>query len=312
MLRPSVVIHADWSAGPEKRWLAAAVRRADGRYKLAPTARIGPLEDLWRSLEQAGGQVLLGFDFPLGLPRAYAERAGIDDFVAVLEHFGEGRWRQFYDVASEPLEIGVERPFFPLRPGGCRRQELLDGLGLCEWADLLRRCDRRSATRNAACALFWTLGGSQVGKAAIAGWRDLLAPALRAGLDVALWPFHGPLGELLARHRFVVAETYPAEVYGHLDLSLRRHGGKRSQVARRANAASMLAQLRRLGVAAEPAARAEIADGFGAGASGEDRFDAVVGLLGMLNVVLGRRPPGEPDDPIVRRIEGWNLGQTAE
>jgi hypothetical protein len=110
----------------------------------------------------------------------------------------------------------------------------------------------------------------------------------------------------------VVAETYPAEVYGQLDLVLRRHGGKRSQVARRANAMSLLAQLRRLGVAAEPAARAEIEDGFGAHTSGEDRFDAVVGLLGMLNVVLGQRPSGEPDDPLVRRIEGWILGQTAD
>ncbi|MDF2781100.1 MAG: Methyltransferase type 12 [Geminicoccaceae bacterium] len=309
---PALVAHADWSTGPEKRWLAAAVLRADGRYRLASTVRVGPLEDFWRSLDETGERALLGFDFPLGLPRAYAERAAIDDFVAVLEHFGEGRWRQFYDVASEPVEIHVERPFFPLRPGGCRRQELLDGLGLCEWSDLLRRCDRRSATRNAACALFWTLGGSQVGKAAIAGWRDLLGPALRAGLDVALWPFQGPLEALLARHRFVIAETYPAEVYGHLDLALRGHGGKRSQAARRANAVRLLAQLRRLDVEPEPAARAEIADGFGPAASGEDRFDAVVGLLGMLNVVLGRRASGEPDDPIVRRIEGWILGQTAE
>ena len=311
-MQPALVAHADWSTGPEKRWLAAAVRQGDGRYRLAPTTRIGPLEDFWRSLEETGERALLGFDFPLGLPRAYAGCSGIDDFVEVLPRFGEGRWRRFYDVASRPAEIGLERPFYPARPGGCRRQELLDGLGLAEWSDLLRRCDRRSAARNAACALFWTLGGSQVGKAAIAGWRDLLAPALRAGLDVALWPFQGPLDGLLARHRYVVAETYPAEVYGHLDLALRRHGGKRSQAARRANAGRLLAQLQRLAVAAEPAARAEIADGFGAGASGEDRFDAVVGLLGMLNIVLGGRPSGEPDDPLVRRIEGWILGQTAE
>jgi hypothetical protein len=312
-MRPALVAHADWSAGPQKRWRSVAVRRADGRYALAPTARLGPLEDFWRSLQQMDGErALLGFDFPLGLPRAYAGRAGIDDFLTVLPRFGEGRWRQVYDVASGPTEIGLERPFYPARPGGCRRQELLDGLGLAEWSDLLRRCDERSATRNAACAPFWTLGGSQVGKAAIAGWRDLLAPALRAGQDVALWPFQGPLHDLLARRRYVVAETYPAEVYGHLGLVLRRHGGKRSQAARRANAGRLLAQLQRLGVAAGPAARAEIEDGFGAGADGEDRFDAVVGLLGMLNVVLGGRPSGEPDDPIVRRIEGWILGQSAE
>jgi hypothetical protein len=54
----------------------------------------------------------------------------------------------------------------------------------------------------------------------------------------------------------------------------------------------------------------EIEDGFGPG-GGDDRFDAAVGLFGMLNVVLGRRPSGEPDDPVVRRIEGWILGQSA-
>ena len=305
---PALVGHADWSIHPAKRWLALAILGANGTYRACVPQLVGPLETLWARLGEAGAHVLLGVDFPIGLPRAYADGAGIRDFVAALKDF-DGR---FYTVAGRPDEIGADRPFYPLRPGGSRRQHLLDGLGLADWSDLQRRCDRRSGTRNAACALFWTLGGSQVGKAAIAGWRDLLAPALRAGLDVALWPFEGPLDALVARHRFVVAETYPAEVYGHLDLELRRHGGKRSQAARRANAACLLTQLRQLGVATEPAAGAEIADGFGAGTSGEARFDAVVGLLGMLNIVLGRRPSGEPDDPIVRRIEGWILGQTAD
>src|SRR5688500_7779849 len=81
MPRPRIVLHADWSAHPAKRWLAAAALRADGRYRLLPTARIGPREGLWRSLEETGGApALLGFDFPIGLPAAYAERAGIDDF----------------------------------------------------------------------------------------------------------------------------------------------------------------------------------------------------------------------------------------
>ena len=253
--------------------------------------------------------MLLGFDFPIGIPAAYAARAGITDFTAALARFDE----RFYAAAERADEIGLGRPFYPMRPGGRRRQQLLDGLGLAAWSDLLRRCDHGSATRDAACALFWTLGGSQVGKAAIAGWRDLLAPALRDGVDVGLWPFQGSLEELLTRHGFTVAETYPGEVYRHLALSpaLRRDGGKRSRAARRAAGARLLAEARRLEVAADPAARAEILDGFGAGADGEDRFDAMVGLLGMLGVVRGHRGSGEPDDPLVRRVEGWILGQKA-
>jgi hypothetical protein len=302
---PALVMHADWGVHPRKRWQAAAVLQADRRYRLLPTARVGPLDGFWRSLEASEGRVLLGFDFPLGLPAAYASRAGINDFAQALPRFAS----PFYNVADRTEEISLARPFYPARPGGCRRQHLLDGLGLERWECLLRQCDRRTPARNAACALFWTLGGSQVGKAAIAGWRDLLAPALRDGLDLGLWPFQGGLEELTRRHRITVAETYPAEVYGHLGIALQQLGGKRRQSARRKVAKRLLAEMEGLGVAADPAAAAEIKDGFGATSDGEDRFDAVIGLLGMLLVLRGQRASGEPDDPVVRRVEGWILGQ---
>jgi hypothetical protein len=305
-MRPALVAHADWSVDRRKRRMAIATLQSSGSYRAHAPRRVGSLETLWACLgqEAAGGHVLLGFDFPIGLPRAYAERVGIADFRAALKEFDE----RFYTVAEREDEIGLCRPFYPMTPGGHRRQQLLEGLVLAHWTDLLRACDRRTAQRAAACALFWTLGRQQVGKAAITGWRDLLAPALQADVDLALWPFPGSLSELLARHRFVIAETYPAEVYGHLRLDLR--DGKRRQAVRRSNAAP-LAWARAAGVDLAPAMATEIADGFGADASGDDRFDAVVGLFGMLNVALGQRAPGEPDDPAVRRIEGWILGQQA-
>jgi hypothetical protein len=304
---PSLIAHADWSIHPSKRWLARAALQPEGRYVAFAPEPVGPLDGLCSRLGQqaGGGQVLLGVDFPIGLPRAYAELAGIADFSAALKELDE----RFYIVATREDEIGLDRPFYPLLPGARRRHHLLDRLGLAHWSDLLRACDRRTAERGAACALFWTLGGQQVGKATITGWRDLLAPALQAGVDLALWPFQGSLDELLTRHRFVVAETYPAEVCGHLRLDLR--GGKRRQAVRRSNAPRLLAWAKGAGLELAPAMVAEIADGFGAGAGGDDRFDAMVGLFGMLNVVLGHRAPGEPDDPAVRRVEGWILGQEA-
>ena len=51
----------------------------------------------------------------------------------------------------------------------------------------------------------------------------------------------------------------------------------------------------------------EIADGFGAADVGGDRFDAVVGSLGMLAVVLGVHGEGVPHDGAVRGTEGWIL-----
>ena len=51
--------------------------------------------------------------------------------------------------------------------------------------------------------------------------------------------------------------------------------------------------------------------GFGSDAAGEDRFDSLIGLLGLIGVIDGRRPDFIPADPMIRAWEGWVLGQTA-
>jgi hypothetical protein len=313
MTKPALVVHADWSVHPGKRWMARAVRQPGGGYLALPPAPVGVLDGFFAGLAAGAdpGAILVGFDFPIGLPAAYARRAGIEHFATALSGFGEGRWRDFYNVALNPEQIALTRPFYPDRPGGRSRRQLLDGLGLETWDSVHRRCDRSTPSRLAACPMFWTLGGNQVGKAAIVGWRDLLAPARRDGVDLAIWPFDGALGDLIHSHRFVVAETYPGEVYGHLGLSLRGRGGKRSQAARSANAPLLLEWAKRADLALAPALRAEITAGFGSRPGADDRFDAVVGLFGLINVVGGARPSGEPDDQIPRRIEGWILGQDA-
>ena len=151
-----------------------------------------------------------------------------------------------------------------------------------------------------------------MGWAAITGWRDLLAPALaRDDPPLSIWPFDGCLRELLGRRgpRIVVAETYPAEVYRHLDLSIRKDKkSKRRRSHRAADAKTMHKWAETNDVRLTDQLSTEIEDGFGRDKDGEDRFDAVVGLLGMLDVVLGHLPSGEPKDDSTR-IEGWILGQ---
>jgi hypothetical protein len=49
--------------------------------------------------------------------------------------------------------------------------------------------------------------------------------------------------------------------------------------------------------------------GFGAESAGEDRLDCVLGLLCMVAVIDGRRADFVPADDMVRRWEGWVLGQ---
>ncbi len=203
--------------------------------------------------------------------------------------------------------MGFDRPFYPVRGArGMTRAAHAAALGFPGAAGLSRACDRATTERPAGAPLFWTLGANQTGKAAIVAWRDMLA----AGDGrVRLWPFAGPFRSLLAPGIVAVAETYPAEAMRHLGIRLR--GSKRRQADRAAVAPGLRAALAALGATASPALDAAIADGFGAAAEGEDRFDCVLGVLCVLNVLVGRRPDVAPDDPWIQRWEGWVLGQTA-
>jgi hypothetical protein len=296
--------------------MSRAVLQPDGSYLAYLAEPVGEPERLLERLRPEiapDGILLLGFDFPIGLPAAYARRAAIDDFLSTLPELGKGEWGDFYRVAAQPDEIHLRRPFYPARPGAARQSHLLDALGFPSMDDLRRECERARPGRRAAAPLFWTLGGQQVGKAAISGWTQVLAPALRqgqTGAPVAVWPFSGRFSDLLLPGAAVLAETYPAEYYTHLGVAFSpASGGKRSQLARRDKAVRLLEWSEKAGVALEPALRQALLDGFGPKPNGEDLFDATIGLLGMLNLILGLQPLDEPADRRLRKVEGWILGQ---
>ena len=157
--------------------------------------------------------------------------------------------------------------------------------------------------------MFWTLGANQSGKAAIAAWRDLILPALADATRLRLWPFEGPFRTLLAPGTVALAETYPAEALRHLGLRLR--GSKRRHADRCAIAGALLTAMEQLAATPDDLMRQAVQDGFGPDASGEDRFDSVLGVLCVLNVLAGNRPDTAPADPWIQRWEGWVLGQTA-
>ena len=66
-----------------------------------------------------------------------------------------------------------------------------------------------------------------------------------------------------------------------------------------------------LAVLPDEALERSMAEGFGADAAGEDRFDCTLGVLCVLNVLAGNRTDAAPADPWIMRWEGWVLGQTA-
>jgi hypothetical protein len=260
-------------------------------------------------LAQAGdAPVALGLDMPIGLPRAYAAGLDAPDFPAFLRALGADA--AFFDVCDTLDQVSAARPFYPrIGRAGMTRAAHAAALGMDDAAGLCRACDRATAERPAGAPLFWTLGANQSGKAAIAGWRDLLVPAAAAGLPTRLWPFQGDFRALLAPGTIAVAETYPAEALRHLGLRLR--GSKRRQADRAALAPALAAAIARLNAAPDAALAAMMDTGFGAEAAGEDRLDSLLGVLCVIGVADGHRPDTAPPDPWIRRWEGWVLGQTA-
>ncbi|GGG22172.1 hypothetical protein GCM10010964_07910 [Caldovatus sediminis] len=305
--------HADWSADPRKRWVCVAHRgtpRVGGgaMWRAEAPRPVGDPAALVTALLAEGVPVALGLDLPLGLPRAYAARRTEARFPEFLR--GLAARPEFFAVSATLDTVCVERPFYPARGvKGMTRAAHAAALGLGGPEALSRCCDRATAERPAGAPVFWTLGANQSGKAAIAAWRDWLAPALAAGAPLRLWPFEGGLHALLAPGAAVLAEVYPAEALRQCGLRLA--GSKRRQAARRALAPALRAAMAARHVLPSPALAAAVAEGFGADAAGEDRFDSLIGLLGLIGVLDGAQPDFVPADPWVRRWEGWVLGQTA-
>ena len=273
MRLPGRVIHADWSSSPEKRWACTATKNADGYRVGAPVWVEAPR----RLLHSTGGETsIVGFDFPIGIPARYATQAGISDFRAWLADVGHGEWRRFFDIAENREEISLKRPFYPAGTQGVSHRVLCDALGVRGIDDLRRRCEQPQVERGPACCLFWTLGANQVGRAAIAGWREILTPIVRSGDPVGFWPFDG---------------------------------SKTDQVDRRERSETLAHRLEKSAITLDESVKRMIDDVFGGDVVGEDRFDAFVGVVAMLKVVLGARPQGVPDDDLVRCVEGWIFGR---
>jgi 5-methylcytosine-specific restriction endonuclease McrA len=306
--KPDLVYHADWSRCAHNRWCARAVLGADGRYSASEPAPVGDLNSLLKSLKAdvgEAGTVFAGFDFPIGVPVHFAERAGIAKFRQFLAQLGTGVWKDFYSVCEKPEEISVHRPFYPNQSKkGCSQQQLLDAHYAETMRGLLRDCERGGDGQRQACSLFWTLGANAVGKAALMGWEHVLVPAHQDD-SVLLWPFDGKMESLFEPGRTVIAETYPAECYSWFPGEPLE--GKTSLDSRKRFGKNLLSWAQESDVGIEPRLRDAIEAGFPDGE--DDAFDAAVGLFGMLQVCLCERDSGEPEDETIRNVEGWILGR---
>jgi hypothetical protein len=306
--RPELVVAADWSKDSKKRWMARAELQEDGAYLVFPPEPVGDINSLRSRLSGVipkEGRVLLGFDFPIGLPRQFAAKVKLTSFREALKGFRDGDWKAFYNISDSPT---LHQPFYPLpkKRGekGFNQTKLATALGFSQLKLLLRQCDLGTKRRRDAECLFFTLGGRQVGAGAVIGWEYVLQPGLA---EIRLWPFDGPLDALLKNPGLVVAEIYPGEAYVHLGIRIGAGTGltKTSRDDRQSLATTILDIEKHAEIFFCEAAKSWVTWGFLA----EDDFDAMVGLLSMLLVVTGKRSDAIPDDEKVRTIEGWILGQ---
>lgn len=100
---PSLVIAADWSTDEKKRWMVRAERVDPHVYFVYPPEPVGDCTTLisrLRSQVREGESLLIGFDFPIGLPAAYAKAVGVTSFRKAMSQFGRDQWKRFQHVEA--------------------------------------------------------------------------------------------------------------------------------------------------------------------------------------------------------------------
>lgn len=105
----------------------------------------------------------------------------------------------------------------------------------------------------------------------------------------------------------MLAETYPAEAYGHVGVKFGFGESKRRQGDRARFSGIIRNWALASNVMLDPKLLSLVDQGFGPMAVGEDAFDALMGLFGMIEVVDGRRSEGALQET---KWEGWILGQS--
>lgn len=112
--KPKLSVHCDWSTSATKRWAVIGLLSTTGTYEVIEPTLVGETDSFFARLREFAptGPMLAGFDFPIIVPRAYAERAGFGRFPEMLLRLGEGPCANFYTPAERPDEISLGRPFY--------------------------------------------------------------------------------------------------------------------------------------------------------------------------------------------------------
>jgi len=290
--------HSDWGKDPKKRWMCRA-KLSGTKWMVSAPELVGETKTFFSRVSD-NTQTLFGFDFPIGFPKTYVQSIGCESYRDVLTKLKDPDWIDWFKVCGDKSEISKHRPFYPYTPGGTKQLHLTEAHGVPDMKVLHRKCEIISK----AGSMFWTLGGKQVGKGMITGLEELILPNLD---DIAIWPFDGPLSNLEKLNQPVICETYPGEAYEMIGIN-RQELSKTNQESRKQTIPAITKWHKNRAVKFDEDLLALIEDGFGNQKDGEDRFDALIGLMKMIDVNLEHVP--EIGDVAQNDIEpeGWILG----
>lgn len=295
--RPRFFISADWSKDPRKRSVHVADLSERRIYREAQLDwALGSLTALARQLSERGS-VLIGIDLVLGVPRSYWELVLAEPrygkpagFIHWLEQLSDdGSFFHSANTVRSHEQWRVHRPWFrvPGGPGSLTsfKKKADDGF--------LRRIDRATGAK----PLFIVSGiPGTVGSGTRDFWRELAA-GLVSDRDFNVWPFDGPLPELLSTNGVVLAETYPGLAYAAAlasDLPTERFAIGKTKPEERNRACDLLADAAWIG-----AYGVRLGDLAPARAD-EDDFDAHLTAAAVLRCYLDGVPVVEEEwvDPI--------------
>ena len=293
--------HSDWGKDPKKRWMCRA-KLSGKTWVVSAPEMVGETKTFFSRIS-GSTQTLFGFDFPIGFPKAYTQSIGCETYRDVLVKLKSPSWKDWFKVCEDRSDISKRRPFYPYKTDGTKQFHLTQAHGVPDMTALNRRCEIISK----AGSMFWTLGGKQVGKGMITGLEELILPNLD---DIAIWPFDGRLSDLAKLNKPVICETYPGAAYEMVGID-RQRLSKTNQESRKGTISATTKWRKNRPVKFDKALLNLIEDGFGYKKEGEDPFDALIGLMKMIDVMLGHMP--EIGNVLKDDIEpeGWILGLSA-
>jgi hypothetical protein len=236
----SAYVIVDWSAaskpttGADSVWIG--VLKRDVRFRMAfesfnpPTRGEGEkrLADILDDLKKRSERALVGFDFPLGFPRGFAE---------ALKLPGEQPWRAAWDQLDKMVkdkkdntnnrfgvasEINRRLTGGPFPFWGCPPKDALTTLQpkrtRAHGADDLPEFRHADLAAKGAASIWKLYYNGSVGGQAIMGIPAVRRLKLARGEAVKVWPFETGYKALteadLAGVEAVVAEVYPSLVKG--------------------------------------------------------------------------------------------------